>query len=48
MNIRGMIFVVTFSVLAIAALASLNATGAKVERHAQERGSLATLVVDDN
>jgi len=48
MNIRGALFVVTFSALAIAALASLNATGAKDERNAQERGAVAAVVVDQN
>ena len=48
MTIRGMLFVMTFSALALAALASLDASGAKDERHAQERGSIAALALDQN
>ena len=48
MNIRGMLFVATFSALALAALASLDASTGKAERHAQERGSVAALVSDQN
>ena len=48
MTIRGMFFVATFSVLALVGLASLNPSGAKDERHAQDRNAVASLTVDRN
>jgi hypothetical protein len=48
MTIRGVLFAIFFSALALAALASLDASSVKDERHAQERGAVATLTGDWN
>ena len=48
MTIRGMFFVATFSVLALAGLSSLQPYGANDGHHGADRGAVASLAVDRN